>query len=133
MDSTEKTFRKEELNNNLLKEIYKRNFPNYKIYNRDVYGADIIVVQKNGSVAVSARVSEKENSKLVKFDWTDTDSFFHMKILPWILILFAVFPAIIWFFVHVVSRSNLHEECLNVTKEYFDDATIVAERNLEIK
>ena len=117
-----KKFKKSELTNSLLFEIFTRNLPNYKVYNRNEDGIDKVIVQKNGSVAVSFYVKDEENKKIIKIEYSNTDSFFHMYVLQWILFLFAVFPLIIWFIVHVKGRSDLHWECVNVIKPYFNES-----------
>lgn len=120
MSHNEKNFSKNELNNNVLLEIFRCNFPHYKIYIRNREKIKKVVVQKNKSVAIGAHVIKDNNAKRVKFEDCDTDSFLHMNILPWFLILFGFFPGIIWFVINMMKGIELQTECISVLDRYFE-------------
>lgn len=116
-----KKFKRSELTNSLLFEIFRRNFPDYKIYNKTEDGIEKVIVQKNGYAAVEVYVTNKEGEKFIELHICDTDSFFHTHVLPWILFLFALFPGVIWYIVYLRSAGKLYDECVDLVEKHLEN------------
>jgi hypothetical protein len=128
-----KKFRREELSNSLIFEIFRRNLPDYKIYNRKEEGLKKVIIEKNKSVVIAAYVKDfKEENflKSIKFEYSTSNSILFNYVLPFLLFLFAAFPLLIWFFVYLYQRAKLHEECKLLLADIFEEALEDPEGNL---